>query len=190
MMLGKNAEAEGHFLQLLEPVRRRFGPDTAQPTLTAMTLLYLRQGKLSLAEDYGAQALTACRHLYGRENQLTMWSAAMLALAHQDAGKFTEAESLAREALAFYGKKQPDDWRRYYVEFLVSTSLAGQKKFDEAEPLLVRGYQGMVARRERIDAPDLYYFDRVHQSGAELYRAWGKEDKAAEWARATRPITP
>jgi tetratricopeptide (TPR) repeat protein len=190
LMLGKNAEAEAHLLKVLELMRRQFGPDAGPPTLNALTLLYLREKKTSLAENYGAQALTVCQHSFGAENQFTMWSASMLALAHHDAGKFTEAETLAREALAFYTGKQPDDWRRYETESLVGASLAGEKKFSEAETLLVGGYQGMVARKSKIDAPDLYYLDRAHESLVEFYRAWGKADKAAEWEHPAVPSTP
>jgi hypothetical protein len=40
--------------------------------------------------------------------------------------------------------------------------MAGEKKYTEAEPLLVEGHQGMKARRERIVAPDLYDFELAH----------------------------
>jgi serine/threonine protein kinase len=190
LMLGKNAEAEAHLLKVLDSMRRQFGVDAAQPTLSALTLFYLRLKKPSLAENYGAQSLTACRHTFGPENQFTMWSASMLALAHHDAGKFTEAETLAREALAFYAGKRPDDWRRYEAENLLGASLADEKKFSEAETLLVGGYQGMVARKNKIDAPDLYYLDRAHESVVAFYRAWGKADKATEWQHSASAITP
>jgi hypothetical protein len=52
--------------------------------------------------------------------------------------------------------RQADDWQRFRAESLLGASLARQKKYFEAEPLLLEGYQGMVARKERIGAPDLY----------------------------------
>ena len=63
-----------------------------------------------------------------------MASAADLALAYESQGKFTESEPLAREALEFNRKKQPDDWQRFRAESLLGASLAGQKKCVEAEP--------------------------------------------------------
>jgi hypothetical protein len=77
-----------------------------------------------------------------------MASAADVALACQSQGKFAESEPLAREALEFNGKKQPDGWQRFRVESLLGASLAGQKKYTEAEPLLLEGYHGMLARKE------------------------------------------
>ena len=110
-----------------------------------------------------------------------MASAADLALAYQSLGKFAESEALAREALEFDRKKQPDDWQRFRAESLLGASLAGQKKYPEAEPLLLEGYQGMVARKDRIGVPDWYHLDRAREWLIQLYQAWGKPDKAAEW---------
>jgi hypothetical protein len=38
--------------------------------------------------------------------------------------------------------------------------LAGRKKYAEAEPLLLAGYRGIDARKEKIGVPDRYYLDR------------------------------
>jgi eukaryotic-like serine/threonine-protein kinase len=43
---------------------------------------------------------------------------------------------------------------------VLGASLAGQKKYAEAEPLLIEGYQGMLARKDRIAVADRYYLDR------------------------------
>ena len=83
--------------------------------------------------------------------------------------------------LKFYEKKQPDDWRRFRAESLVGASLSGQKRYAEAETLLLEGYQGMLTRKERIAVPDLYHLDRARERIVKLYRAWGKPMKAAEW---------
>ena len=53
--------------------------------------------------------------------------------------RLTESEPLAREAMEFDRKKQPNDWRGFRAETLLSASLAGQKKYAEAEPLLLEG---------------------------------------------------
>ncbi|MBZ5575657.1 MAG: tetratricopeptide repeat protein [Acidobacteriia bacterium] len=143
--------------------------------------MYQRQGKFVLAEDFAAKALEGRRHTLGPENPDTMAAAADLALAWQSQGKFAASEPLAREALATDVKKRPDDWQRFGAESLVGASLAGQKKYAEAEPLLLEGYRGMVARKDRMAVPDLYHLDRAGEWIAQLYQAWGKPEKAAEW---------
>ena len=71
--------------------------------------------------------------------------------------------------------------KRYRAASLLGESLAGQKKYAEAEPLLLEGYQGMLARKDRIAVPDRYHLELANQWLIQLYQAWGKPDKAAEW---------
>jgi eukaryotic-like serine/threonine-protein kinase len=108
-------------------------------------------------------------------------SAADLALAYVSQGKFIDAGPLIREAVASYRKNQPQDWPRFFAESLLGASLAGQKKYTEAEPLLLEGYQGLASRKDHMDVPDWYYLDRAGEWLVHLYQAWGKPDKATEW---------
>jgi hypothetical protein len=135
--------------------------------------MYQRQGKYGLAETYAAQALAGRRHALGSDHPDTMDSAAGLSLVYLSQGKFVQSEALAREAAEFYTMKQPEDWRRFRAESLLGASLAGQKKYAEAERLLLQGYQGMLARKDRIAFPDRYNLDRTRRWLAQLYRAWG-----------------
>ena len=102
-----------------------------------------------MAETHAAQALAGRRHALGPEHPDTMAAAADLALAYLSQGKFAESEPLAREALEFNQKKQPDDRQRFRAESLLGASLAGQKKYAEAEPLLLEGYQGCSRGKNR-----------------------------------------
>ena len=60
----------------------------------------------------------------------------------------------SHEALELASTKQPDDWQRFRAESLLGASLAGQSKNAEAEPLLLEGCKGMLARKDRIAVPD------------------------------------
>ena len=95
--------------------------------------------------------------------------------------KWVEAEQLLREGLAFREKNLPDDWSTYYARNLVGGCLTGQKKYAEAEPLIVGGYEGMKERESSIPGQ---VKSRLVESGervVQLYGAWGKPEKAAEW---------
>ena len=163
--------------------RRVLGPEHPHTlyTLSDFAFTCQREGKYVLAETNAAQALAGLRHALGPEHPDTMTSAADLALAYLSQGKFAQSELLAREALETEKKVQPDDWQRYRAVTLVGASLAGEKRYAEAEPLLLEGYQGMLARKDRIDAPYWYHLDRGREWLVQLYQAWGKPDKAAEW---------
>jgi tetratricopeptide (TPR) repeat protein/predicted Ser/Thr protein kinase len=180
---GKYAQAEALYSQTLEIERRVLGPEHPKTlgTLSDFASMYQRRGKYGLAETHAAQALTGRRHVLGSEHPETMTAAVDLALAYLSQGRFAESEPLAREALEFDRKKQADDWQRLRAESLLGASLAGQKKYAEAESLLLSGYQGMAVRKGRIAVPDWYHLDRAREWIVQLYQAWGKPGKAAEW---------
>lgn len=73
------------------------------------------------------------------------------------------SESLARGAVEFDRKKRPDDWERFRAESILGASLAGRRKYTEAEPLLPEGYRGMLARQDKMDVPDRYHLDCARQ---------------------------
>ena len=102
-------------------------------------------------------------------------------------GKFSTAEPLAREAQDWNRRKRPDAWERFRSEGLLGATLAGQKKYVEAQPLLLAGYQGMLVRKERMSVADRIEIDLVGRWIDELYRAWGKPDQAANWRQNLAP---
>ena len=173
---GKYAQAEVLFNQTLAMARRVQGPEHPS-TLMFMSEfagMYQRKGNYALAQRYAGQALAGRRHALGSEHPDTMASATDLALAYVSQGKFAESEPLAREAMGTDQKKQPGDWQRFRAESLLGASLAGQKKYAEAEPLLLEGYKGMLARKDRIGAPDRHHLQLAHQWLIRLYKNWGK----------------
>ena len=181
----KYPQAEALYHQTLEIERRVLGPDhpLALDTLSGFAYMYQLQGKYALAESYTVQVLAGRRHALGVEHPNTMASAANLALAYLSQGKFIESEPRAREALEFNRKRQPEHWQRFRAESLLGASLAGQKKYAEAEPLLLEGYQGMAQRKDLIDVPDWYHLDRAREWLVQLYQAWGRPQEAGEWKK-------
>jgi eukaryotic-like serine/threonine-protein kinase len=182
---GKYAQAEPLYTNALEIQQRVLGAlhsDTLY-TLSGLAVMYQRQGKYVLAERYATEVLTGRHQALGPEHPETVGSASDLALVYISQNKFVEAEPLTREAVTFYRKNQAEDWQRFCAESLLGASLAGQKKYAEAEPLLVEGYQGMLARKDKMSFPDRYYLDRAHEWLVHLYLAWGKPDQAAHWKK-------
>ena len=93
--------------------------------------------------------------------------------------KFAEAEPLAREWLAIREKEMPDDWLTSNARSLLGSSLLGQKKYAEAEPLLVAGHEGMKQREAKIPLEvRATRLKEALQRLVQLYEATGKRDKA------------
>jgi tetratricopeptide (TPR) repeat protein len=182
---GQYTRAEALFKQTLEISRRVLAPDhpLTLAVLEGFASMYQRKGQYALAEIYAAQTLTGRRRALGSEHPDTMASAADLALAYISQGKFADSEPLVRGALEFYGKKQPDDWQRFRAESLLGAGLAGQKRYVEAEPMLLEAYHGMTARKDKMSAPDSYHLERAREWIVQLYQAWGKPEKTAGWRK-------
>jgi tetratricopeptide (TPR) repeat protein len=191
---GKFRDAETLLSEALEVSRRVEGAEHPNTLLALadLTSLYQHQHNYALAEKYASEQLAGRTHALGLQNPDTMSAAADLALAYLSEGKFAESEPLARTAVEFARKKQPDDPPRFFAEGLLGESLAGQNKYTEAEPLLVGAGRGLLARKPRMAVPDYYELDLVRDWTVELYEVCGKPDKAAEWRRvfATVSNTP
>jgi eukaryotic-like serine/threonine-protein kinase len=182
---GKYTQAEALDRQTLEIKRRVLGPEhpTTLNTVSGLGFVYRLQGEYALAEAYGVELLAQRRQSLGPKHIGALEAAADLATDYQLHGKFTKSEPLAREAFEVDRNKRPDNWERFRDESLLGASLAGQKKYAEAEPLLLEGYQGMAARKVRMRVEDFYYLDRSREWIVELYRAWGKTEEVAEWRK-------
>jgi len=64
---------------------------------------------------------------------------------------------------------------------LLGGALAWQKKFQEAEPLLVEGCSGMKAREAKIPRAAKTRLPEAIRRLVDLYTAWDKPDEAAKW---------
>ena len=90
---------------------------------------------------------------------------------------------MLRDCLAIRQKQIPDSWLTFNTQSLLGGALLGQKKYAEAEPLLVKGYEGMKTREKTIPQhgggelrlPEA--LDRL----MELYTAINKPDEAKKW---------
>jgi len=96
---------------------------------------------------------------------------------------YAEAEALAREGLGMRQKASPEVWSTFYAQSLLGDCLAGQKRFAEAEPLLLQGYQGMLERDVKIPLASKRRLDESLERLVQLYDAWGKQEQAEHWRK-------
>lgn len=176
---GKYAQAESLLKNALESSRQAAGEehrDTVKFTF-ALGDLYYRQSKYTQAEPYLTKALDLYRRVLGPTAPDTTNAKLTLAGLRLNQKNYEEAEPLFREALHDY-EKLPDNWTRNSAQSLLGESLARQKKYSEAEPLLLSGYQGLTQwKRTFPQISSEFAGDRIVQ----LYQAWGKPEKVTEW---------
>ena len=74
---------------------------------------------------------------------------------------------------------------------MLGAALLGQEKYADAEPLLLRGYEGVKRREATI--PEPFRKRRLSESLerlVRLYEAWDKPDEAARWRKALEAHGP
>jgi tetratricopeptide (TPR) repeat protein len=111
--------------------------------------------------------------------------------------KYAEAEASLREAcngLALPSNGFSDNQQRYACETELGASLVGQKRYAEAEPLLLNGYDGLVRTQQEVEK---MYTARIEPrltpaeaAGwiARMYEEWGKPPQASKWRQKAEAI--
>ena len=105
-----------------------------------------------------------------------------------ESGMWTQAESTLRDCLAIQESRQPDNWSTFRTRSVLGGALLGQKRYDEAEPQLQAGYEGMARRADKIllrnrvrvrEALDRLIAFAEATNRADEAKAW--KDERAKW---------
>jgi tetratricopeptide (TPR) repeat protein len=162
-----------------------------------LALVYLAQGRRTEAEPLLRNFREQADRQPDRVHPAHIWGISELGLALLRQGDFAEAASFLRLYLDLAAKKQADSWRRYSVISALGACLLGQKKYAEAEPLLLHGEAGLRQFQEKIPAP----FRQTQRTDAlerlvRFYEETGKPGEAAKWRKelkavkgAAKPVT-
>ncbi|MFI5453933.1 MAG: tetratricopeptide repeat protein [Isosphaerales bacterium] len=187
---GRIADAIPLHEEALKWSEAQLGPDHSSTLFSRDSLALAYLGARRFADAVAVDQETLKRRLakLGTADPGTLASMNNLARVYLHV-KPAEAEPLLRQALAMCDKTTPDDWSTFDTRSLLGASLVGQKKYAEAEPLLVQGYKGLEARAAKIPPQFQKRVPEAIERIVQLYEAWGKKDKADEW-RKKRPSPP
>ncbi len=96
--------------------------------------------------------------------------------------KLAESEETLSESHALRQKLQPDSWETFLAKSrLGSAILHNRRAFEEAEALMVTGYDGMNAREPQIPASEKTCLGDTSREILILYMLWEKPEKAEKW---------
>jgi eukaryotic-like serine/threonine-protein kinase len=184
-MEGQHQRAETLMTNTLNRMRSIYGAEhpNALPCLAYLQNIYIRQGDFRLAEKIALQLLAADRHLRGETSSDTRDAQMQVALIYYLERRYAQSEPMARQALDALRNEPDDDVNRAKAESLFGAVLAAEKKYAEAEPLLLHGYRVQSAGREHIDFPERCHVDLAHKWLVQLYQDWGKPDQASDWKK-------
>jgi eukaryotic-like serine/threonine-protein kinase len=183
---GRSEEAARCLASVLQDELRLLGDANSMviATMNSLAEVLLDQGQPQKAEPVLVQAQKAGTGLRDARGPVIADTVTALSRVRLIQLRHAEALALAHQALGIRLDRHPDHWMRYDALSLVGAALAGQKKYAEAEPLLLEGYQGLKDREERISS--LRRKQRPAEAGARivaLYDAWGKKDEAEQWRK-------
>jgi tetratricopeptide (TPR) repeat protein len=193
---GRISEAIARFEEVLSLRRAKLGPDHPGTLQSMMGLAwaYLDADRLDEAFRLSEEALERRTAKFGPDQHETLGTRAAHAAASGrmllQQRKYARAEPLLREYLSYLKRHNPNDWSRFQCESLLGESLLGQKKFDDAEPLLIKGYEGMKQSAAKTHAPLKRRLTEAGERMVRLYDDWGKHEKAADWRAKLAPELP
>jgi serine/threonine protein kinase len=145
---------------------------------------YDAQGRATEARDDWTKAVAGyASQTTERANVLALFGHSLIMT-----GRPADAEPILRECLSAREKLMADSWLRFDAASMLGGALLGQKKFAEAEPLLLKGYEGMLKRKTAMPAHDPRLTEAVDRL-IDLYEATHLLEKANEW-RAKKPPAP
>jgi tetratricopeptide (TPR) repeat protein len=182
---GRYDQAEALHLETLEIRKRVLGDDHPDmlSSLNNLALVYNRQGRYDEAEPLYRQTLETAKRVLGDDHVKTLIVMGNLGNLYSKMNRPRDAEALLAEAVAGAGRALPREHdvtggtiRKYGV------SLKALERYDEAEAKLLEAHEILVAA-VGADHPQT---QKVIPNLVDLYEAWGKPDKAAEW-RAKLP---
>ncbi len=177
---GKLSEAETIRRKLIDVQTRILGPlhpDTLT-SLNNLAFLLNRQTKLNEAEELYRQVVQVSTEVLGQEHRHTLMSMCSLGIVLRRQDKVPEAaQTLAHALKIFQNNNVRDSILGAVIKQEYGKCLAKMARYDQAEPYLIDSIEELTAsagprhRRTRSGIKALI----------DLYDAWGKPEKAAEW---------
>jgi tetratricopeptide (TPR) repeat protein len=95
--------------------------------------------------------------------------------------QFVTAEEMLREALTIGEKTQPNVWTTFNTQSLLGAALLGQKKYADAELLLVKGYEGLKQREKSIPPQASNRVPEAFDRLIHLYTAMNKHNELKKY---------
>jgi tetratricopeptide (TPR) repeat protein len=185
--LGDSAEAEVWYRQALlsEAKYPRMTPNQyAQAVISAVTIHFPQQKFHELEISFPEWLLQArARIPPGDPNLADILAQVVTAPLFEQ--NWVEAENLAQECLTIREKKLSDDWRTYEARGTLGRCLFGQKRYKDAEPLLLSGCEGLRKHAAEIPGDWRPRASADLECLVQLYDTTGRPDLAGEW-RMTR----
>jgi serine/threonine protein kinase/tetratricopeptide (TPR) repeat protein len=176
---GRTRDAVRVHEQVAAAFQKKFGPAHPDTKIVIgyLAKAYKNDNRLDAAETTYRNLLKSTRPSLPAESPDLADTFVGLGEVLLAARKFAEAEGSLREGLTIREKKMPDNWRTFHTKSMLGAAVAGQKRYAEAEPLLVGGYEGLKKCAEKIPGSQKALLSEAAERLTRLYKAWEKPEK-------------
>ena len=148
---------------------------------TTLASVFEEEGKYAEADPLFTRVVEVRQRVLGPKNPDTLNAIAHLGELRVYQARYAEAEPMLRGCLDIQKQTMPSDYRRYLTQTLLGASLAGEHKYEEAEPLLVGGYEGMKQNAASVSDLNRQKLQKAGQLVIRFYASWNKPVKVDEW---------
>ncbi|MBL8823610.1 MAG: serine/threonine protein kinase [Planctomycetia bacterium] len=183
--LGVNYKDAGRLAEAIPLLEEAYSAAQKHPSLRSMgTQLqegYVKAGKFIEATRLTNELVVDARKRLPKESLQLARQLALLGLAFVDLKRNDDAEPLIRESLAIRQKIEPDNWITFNTQSMLGRVLLHQKKYLEAEPLLLKGYEGMKQREKTIPPLGSKRLPEALDRLIQLYTETNKPDEVKKW---------
>jgi serine/threonine-protein kinase len=178
--------------QTLERSKRVLGTDHPQTVSVrqSLGLNYFRTQRFAEAEPHLEAWLVVQRSRWPADDPQLAYYLNLIGECRVRQMKFAAAEVPLRESLAIFEKKQPGSVLRSDTESLLGAALAGQKKYADAEPLLVKSATVLKNNAAKVGPANRPLVLAAVGRVVDLYVAWDRPDDAARWRKDLEALDP
>jgi tetratricopeptide (TPR) repeat protein len=160
--------------------------DPALPTMQYLAIAYAEEGRVgdlrALLKEYFERQPMAMAPKRGDPRDDGLLAEVGSVLLRK--GQYVPAEEFLRDCLKIREGNLADAWRIASARSLLGGALLGQKKYADAAPLLLQGYEGLRKDADKIPAAvrqerQIEALDRLVQ----LYESWDRKSEADTWRK-------
>lgn len=177
---GRKEESVAIFEELYFAVSKLHGPDhdDTKMYMHQLALAYRSVERLNQAIALFEVLLKTARNQFGEMHPQTIARLRELADTNNFAKRFSRAEELYRELLDHQIKLGENRVETHVSQLALGSNLAMQKRFEEAEPLMLASFDGLnVSSAPGKDSKVVLALQCI----VDLYRTWGRTSDASSW---------
>lgn len=182
LAVGRSADAEKLCLEIVPRAIKKLEikhPQT-QHYIHSLAECSLQTGNYARVEPYLRQLADFWR---ATNPKSTSYAGALAVLGQNLIGqqKFVEAAEALRECLSIQEKLGPKAWQTFHTKLLLGCALLGQKKDDQANPLVKDGWEGLKQQAATIPSEAKPRIVAAQKKVVQILESQEKGEEAARW---------